>query len=322
MTNTPPAATLALTDEHGHTQLWELREQISYQIGRDLKNDVALPFSWVSRRHAMIQVEEKGGHNLIDLGSANGTRVNGRRIFTPTRLKTGDRIMIGRTELSFSQTTEAQAPTLLDPLADDERTVAFVARETVTILICDIHGYTRLAETLGDRKISQLLQHWSGQVNKIVNEQGGTVDKFIGDAVMALWVGGEVSRAIRRALIAAVKISRFTAKLGEKVPNLAETLTIGAALNTGEAMLGNIGVDGQRDFTVVGDVVNIAFRLEEQTNQAEGIDCLIGAESTARLDGLAGVGRELEFSLKGRAGRTRALGCSFGELAEYLKAAR
>lgn len=322
MTIPPPTATLALTNAEGRNQQWELGNKTSYQLGREPKNDIALPFSWVSRRHAMIQVEENGGHNLIDLGSANGTRVNGRRIFTPTRLKSGDLIMIGRTELAFSQTALPQAPTLVDPLADDERTVAFVARETVTILICDIHGYTRLAEMLGDRKISQLIQHWSGQVNKIVEEQGGTVDKFIGDAVMALWVGGEVGQAIRRALIAAVKISRLTAKLGEKVPGLDEPLTIGAALNTGEAMMGNIGVDGQRDFTVVGDVVNIAFRLEEQTSQADGIDCLIGAESAARLDGLAGVGRELAFALKGRAGQTRARGCSFAELAAYLKATR
>ncbi|MFZ5762057.1 MAG: FHA domain-containing protein [Thermodesulfobacteriota bacterium] len=321
---TPPAdnsATLALLDGTGNQQhAWDLRAKATYTIGREQGNDILLPFSWVSRRHAMIQVESNGRHNLIDLGSANGTMVNGRRVLTPTRLHPGDRIGIGKTVLLFAQSGEEEmtSPTVYG--AAEERTVAFVEKETVTILICDIHDYTKLSELLGDRKVSALLQSWTAGVSQIVGRHEGMVDKFIGDAVMALWSGGSgTAHAIRQALRTALAIAAFTHGLKKSYPELPWPLKIGAALNTGEAMVGNIGVNGKRDFTVVGDVVNVAFRLESRTNAEQGLDLIMGAEAAAHLADLAPHFTPHRFTVRGKSEPLETYGCSFKNLDAYLQ---
>lgn len=316
-----PAASLQLLeDKSGNRQTWPLSGKNTYQLGRESSNDIALPYSWVSRKHAMIQVEENGNHNLIDLGSANGTFVNGRRIYTPTTLKNGDIIRIGNTSLSFHQEHTPQ-PVAQQPDDDaDDRTVAFVQQEIVTILICDIHDYTSLSERLGDNQISKLLQYWTTQVGSLIRNRDGIIDKFIGDAVMAIWPGGSnLSSSIMQALIAALEVSVFTKKMGEKIPNLPWELSIGAALNTGQAMVGNLGIDGQRDFTVVGDVVNVAFRLEEMTSQQDGLDVIIGASTASHLENADNYFSSQTYCCKGKEEPVEAYGCSFTQLHQYLK---
>lgn len=314
-------ATLSLLDGTGNPQHdWSLGAKATYTIGREQGNDILLPFSWVSRKHAMIQVESNGRHNLIDLGSANGTMINGRRALTPTRLHPGDRIGIGKTVLVFQQSgaEEPAGPTVYDEAA--ERTVAFVEQETVTILICDIHDYTKLSELLGDHKVSTLLQSWTAGVSQLVTRHEGMVDKFIGDAVMALWAGSNgTAHGIRQALRTALAIAAFTHGLKRTVPELPWPLKIGAALNTGLAMVGNIGVDGKRDFTVVGDVVNVAFRLESQTDAAKNLDLIMGEEAAAYLTDLAPYFTPHRFTVKGKSEPVQTFGCSFKNLDAYLQ---
>jgi adenylate cyclase len=313
-------ATLALLDGAGGQQHdWQLDTKATYTIGREKGNDILLPFSWVSRKHAMIQVESNGRHNLIDLGSANGTMANGRRVLTPTRLHHGDRIGIGKSVLVFRQTGEEEpSATVYGEAA--ERTVAFVEQETVTILICDIHDYTPLSELLGAHKVSALLQSWTAGVSQIVTRHEGMVDKFIGDAVMALWAGGSgPAHAIRQALRTALAIAAFTHGLKKTVPELPWPLKIGAALNTGLAMVGNIGVDGKRDFTVVGDVVNVAFRLESQTDAKKNLDLIMGEEAAAYLADLSPYFTPHRFTVKGKSEPIQTVGGSFKNLDAYLQ---
>lgn len=316
-----PHASIKLLDTKDQKgQVWSLSGKITYQLGREVGNDIALPYSWVSRKHAMIQVEENGNHNLIDLGSANGTYINGKRIYTPTTLKTGDVIRIGNTNLSFHQEREPLSGSPASQDEADDMTVAFVQQEIVTILICDIHDYTSLSERLGDNQISKLLQYWTAQVSKLVRKRDGIIDKFIGDAVMAIWPGGgNLSESVRQALTTALEISILTRKLGQKIPNLPWELKIGAALNTGEAMVGNLGVDGLRDFTVVGDVVNVAFRLEEMTSQKDELDVILGASTAGHLDNIAEYFTSQTFTCKGKEEPVAAYGCSFSRLHQYLQ---
>ncbi|HSR36147.1 MAG TPA: adenylate/guanylate cyclase domain-containing protein, partial [Desulfurivibrionaceae bacterium] len=196
----------------------------------------------------------------------------------------------------------------------------FVEQETVTILICDIHDYTKLSEVLGDQKVSALLQNWTAGVSQIVTRHEGMVDKFIGDAVMALWAGGSgTAHAIRQALRTALAIAAFTHGLKKSVPELPWPLKIGAALNTGLAMLGNIGVDGKRDFTVVGDVVNVAFRLESQTDAQKNLDLIMGEEAAAYLADLTPYFAPHRFTVNGKSEPIQTVGCSFKNLDAYLQ---
>jgi len=320
MTGGAKPATLALVNDKGSVERsWSLDEgRRTVSLGRAPENDVVLPGAWVSRRHAMIQREEGGSHSIIDLGSANGTFVNGGRVHTPTRLRSGDLIQIGsRTTLTFFSRHEPAAPTVFDD--EDERTVAFLEKEHITILICDIRNFTSLSEQIGDTRISSLLKRWSRAVSKIVAAHQGRIDKFIGDAVMALWPGAALRRHVHLALLCAGEIHRATARLGEAEGALPAPLRVCAAINTGEAVVGNIGVDGQRDFTAVGDAVNVAFRLEGLAGEP-GRDILVGGDAVDHLDPVA---RDFfspgEYQVKGKAKPVRALGTDFSRLAAYLR---
>ena len=309
-----------MNEQGSEVERWDFVGKNTYRMGRADGNDIVLPFSWVSRKHAMVQVEENGVHNLIDLGSANSTTVNGRRIYTPTPLRTGDMVGIGKTQLVFLQDESLLADkTLPEAEFADNQTVAFVEKEIVTVLLCDIHGFTHLSEQLGDQQISKLLQLWSDRITKLVRKHGGIVDKFLGDAVMAMWIGGTDQRsAILSAMQAAMAINEATRILGEKWPDAALKLEIGGALNTGEAVLGNMGGSGRRDYTVVGDMVNVAFRLEGMTSQEDGVDFVVGCETASYLDDIEGFLAPRTFKLKGKETSTEAFVCSFSQLGEYL----
>jgi len=107
--------------------------------------------------------------------------------------------------------------------------------------------------------------------------------------------------------------------LGNRLPDLPWPLAIGAALNTGEAVIGNIGVDGNRDYTVIGDTINVAFRLEGLTSKL-GVDLLIGNDTAALLDqrGLATYFSPCSYLVKGKSTPVVAHGCTFEQLHRYL----
>lgn len=317
---TPATLTLldALDAQKTNGHRWQLNGNTTFTLGRVANIDITLPFSWVSRKHAMIQREENGRFNLIDLGSSNGTFINGRKIHTPVTLQNGDCIGIGSTRLLFHQDTAPARPAAPTGPDLDEMTVAFVQKQIITILICDIHDFTKLSETMGAQWISQLLQHWTGRVSKLVNKHDGIVDKFIGDAVMALWAGPNLRDNIHQALKTAIAINAFTSNLGKQVPDLPWPLQIGAALNTGEAMMGNLAQDGQSNYTVVGDVVNVAFRLESMTNKKEDLDMVMGCDAAAHLSAPETFFKKYSFQVKGKQEAVEAYGCSFSQLAAYL----
>ena len=315
---TPATLTLldALDAQESSDQHWLLSGNNTVTLGRVANTDIMLPYSWVSRKHAMIQREENGRFNLIDLGSSNGTFINGRRIHTPVSLQNGDCIGIGSTRLLFNQETPPARPAPPTGPDLDEMTVAFVQKQIITILICDIHDYTKLSETMGDQWVSQLLQHWTGRVSKLVNKHNGIVDKFIGDAVMALWAGPNLQANIHQALKTAIAINTFTSSLGKKIPDLPWPLQIGAALNTGEAMMGNLAQNGNH--TVVGDVVNVAFRLESMTNRQEDLDIVMGGDAAMHLLDPETFFKKYSFRVKGKQEEVEAYGCSFSRLSTYL----
>ncbi len=317
---TAPPATLALMDSKGSAiEEWELSAKNTYYIGRGKNNDITLPFSWISRQHAMLQMEEYGVYNIIDLGSSNGTMVNGRRQHAATRLHSGDKLQIGsdKTTLVFLHDYTPEPPT--EQFDIEEETVAFLQTELVTILVCDICNFTSLSENIGVESVSNILAAWSKKVNELVEHNNGSIDKFIGDAVMATWVGNDSQeQKILQAMRTSLSISEMTALLGDKVADLSTPLKVGGAINTGEAVMGNIGVDGGRDFTVVGDVVNLTFRLEELTNKV-GVDLLLGATTSDYLEQCPDYFTRCKYVIKGKKEPVAAFGCSFEQLREYLQ---
>ncbi len=235
-------ATLNLLAENGSVgNSYRLEGKNTFRIGRAVSNDIRLQSSSVSRQHAMVQRDSNGIFSLVDLGSANGTFVNGRRIHAICRLHGGDQIGIGQKNLVFSQADSApHLPALEEDL--EEKTIASVSKQKVTVLVSDLRNFTRLAEVIGDRRTTRLLQVWNGKVNDLICSHGGVVDKFIGDAVMAFWQEGPgLAFTVRQALKAALAIERLTGELQAHMPEIPWPLKTGAAINTGEAVIGNIG---------------------------------------------------------------------------------
>lgn len=298
---------------------WNLAGKNTFKIGRGPTNDIVLPYSWISRKHTMVQRETDGIFHIMDLGSSNGTYLNSKRIYSPTILNNGDLITLGKTTIKFLQFLEKPNHEKDKSELTLDMTIAYIQKEMVTILVCDIHDFTSLSEKLGNNKISKLLQLWTQKVGAIIQEHDGLVDKFIGDAVMATWIGGSIGKGVRNSLRAALEISNATKKLGKEIPEIGIELSIGAAVNTGEAMLGNMGVAGHRDSTVIGDVVNVAFGLETMTVKDES-DIVIGEKTASYLENPNKYFTEKSVVIKGKTGKISTKTCSFDQLRYFLSA--
>lgn len=294
---------------------WNLHGKKTFRIGRHPENDFILQESWISRRHAMLQQESNQHFHIIDLGSANGTFVNGTRIVTPTPLHSGDLVALGKTELIFNhQSAPKLKPVSSQNLGDE--TIAFVNKKRVTILVCDIHRYTELSERVGNEQISTLLLAWNKKATQIIRHHHGQVDKFIGDAVLAFWLQDDPNH-LNDVLSAAMHINKITLALGTKL-HFPWPLTTGAAINTGTIMLGNIGADGSRDFTMVGDAVNVAFRLESQT-KADTQELILGQKTYEQLQHHHDIFTPQTFKLKGKNNKVQGYTTTFSKLATAIK---
>jgi class 3 adenylate cyclase len=284
----------------------------TFKIGRLGENNLTLPNVWVSRRHAMIQRESTNSYYVIDLGSANGTFVNGIRLTTPTKLASGDVISFGKSHFNFHTTENPPPPPNQINQTIGEETVACIDKKKATLLVCDIHRYTELSELIGNEQLSNMLQTWTRLTSEIILQFKGQIDKFIGDAVLAFWIQ-EKHEHLAGVLSAALLIQQMTSRLGLK-RSLPFPLTIGAAINTGEVMLGNIGSSGQRDYTMIGDTVNTTFRLESKTSKTN--ELILGGETYNNLKIAKQLFAPQTFDLKGKKDKIEAYATTFRQL-EY-----
>jgi adenylate cyclase len=168
----------------------------------------------------------------------------------------------------------------------------------MSVMFVDMAGFTGISERMGDR-IIPLLSRYFDLISAEVQAHGGTIDKFIGDAVMAFW-GAPASNPHHaidccRAALSCQRAMRH----GGLVDDLGQTIRIRIGINSGEMLVGNIGSEVRLNYTVIGDAVNIASRLEG-ANKIYGSEIIIGPE-TRQLAGEAISVRELdEITVKGR----------------------
>lgn len=139
------------------------------------------------------------------------------------------------------------------------------ARE-LTLLFSDIRGFTTLSETRTPEAVVELLNRYFSQQVEVVFRHGGTLDKFIGDAIMAFWNAPadnpqHAAHAVQAALGMARALDRFKQELAASDGSLAD-FDIGIGLHTGPAVVGFLGSDDRLDYTAIGDTVNLASRIE------------------------------------------------------------
>jgi adenylate cyclase len=138
-------------------------------------------------------------------------------------------------------------------------------RKIVAVLFSDIRNFTRISESLPPDKLVELLNEYFTEMAKVIFENQGSLDKYIGDAIVAVF-GSLISleNSSETAGRAAIQMMKEMSSLNERWKNQhGLTMDIGIGINTGEVFLGNIGSPERMEFTVIGDTVNIASRFSD-----------------------------------------------------------
>jgi adenylate cyclase len=136
-------------------------------------------------------------------------------------------------------------------------------------MFCDLREFTKLAENLEPGQLQQMLNDVFGRLTQIIVERRGTVDKYMGDCVMAFW-GAPVTMAnhAELAVLAAIDITKAVKLINQEHRAMGlPVIKLGIGINTGQMCVGDMGSFMRRSYTVVGDAVNIASRLEGLTKK-------------------------------------------------------
>ncbi|WP_340117828.1 adenylate/guanylate cyclase domain-containing protein [Pelagibius sp. 7325] len=196
------------------------------------------------------------------------------------------------------------SPTLVDQLANDpNRLVLGGEKREMTILFSDVRGFTQISEGLQDspEELTRLMNRLLTPLTEVIMSNAGTIDKYMGDAIMAFWNAplsdaAHVDHACWAALAMQQALEDLNRELAaEASAGLADIdqLNIGIGINTGLCVVGNMGSRQRFDYSVLGDVVNLASRLEGQS-PIYGADIVLGEATATALDG-AGVCTQLDL---------------------------
>jgi adenylate cyclase len=174
-------------------------------------------------------------------------------------------------------------PQLVDEMVQDPSNHTMKAtNKDMTVMFCDLRGFTQLAENMEPTQLQHLLNNVFSQLTQVIVNRRGTVDKYMGDCVMAFWgaplsMSDHAELAVQTALdIAEVVIHINSEHLLKGLPEVK----LGIGINTGTMCVGDMGSFMRRNYTVVGDAVNIASRLESLT-KIYGVYMLAGPSTQA-----------------------------------------
>jgi len=254
------------------------------RIGRTAENTIVLRSENVSRKHAIVLTNESSVFVLYDLGSRNGTYLNGSRIASPTVLRDGDLISIGGLELRFFQsgTQSEREDGLSSPLA----TIVDSFVSVISVIVMDIRGYTDLCRRIGDAHVAEIMQSFNSEAGAALAALNARSVKYIGDTVMAFWVHrGSPAPFLMAALRGISTLLEIAERLQPRF-GLDSPVIFGAAANMGMASIGNMGSTVAPDYTALGDAVNKAFRLEASTRELQA-DVIISSEVYEALRSVA-----------------------------------
>jgi adenylate cyclase len=228
---------------------------------------------------------------LLDL-SADMSRIAELRLDTAVNVKTGVReVLLMQDALenmkkglrSFRKYVPADLVTQL--IGMKQEAILGTKRQELTVFFCDMANFTTHTELLEPEELNALMSDYFVAVTGVLQAQGATVDKFIGDAIMAFWnapqsLADHADRALEAAL--AVQEAFATTMAGRSKPGFPELL-VRVGLATGEVMVGNMGHEGRLSYTAIGDAVNLASRLES-LGKYYGTRILVAEATLRRAD--------------------------------------
>lgn len=196
----------------------------------------------------MVHRQDSKEYWLVDLGSGNGSFINGLRIANPTRLQNGDRVSIGESVLTFRQADGAHS--VLKSMATHSNTVIEVKGVRCWMLVADIIGSTSLAVRYEPAQWAALVGAWTDGCRRIVETHGGLINKYLGDGYLAIWPrDGQPTEPVKLTLDALLKSQK------------SSQLPFRIAVHYGDVLLG-----GARSFgedSVSGLELVLLFRMEK-----------------------------------------------------------
>jgi adenylate cyclase len=195
------------------------------------------------------------------------------------------------------------------------------SRRLVTVLFADIRDFTALAERLPPEDVAEMLREYLSEMTEVIFKHGGTVDKYIGDCVMALYnVPFEDPDHVMNALRTALELQERTLQVAARwEARLGTSIRSGIGINTGEAVVGTLGSRQRLEYTAIGDAINLGSRLEALTKQY-GVAIIISEFTQQRLQGDV-LTRELgQVTVRGRTQPVKVYGVLPADIRKHPRA--
>jgi adenylate cyclase len=277
----------------------------SCSLGRTAANTIVLESPKVSRRHALIHLQNIGELWLIDFGSSNGTFLNKRRIHHPIRLSDGDQITIGDQVFRFRQPLAISEE---HKTAVMERTLREIENIPCWLLVADIRSFTPLSRHLQSDDLDAILGRWIFTCKEIIENHRGIINKYLGDGFLAYWPDAATSPEEIAAILFALK---------ELQPK--EWPEFRFVVHFGPVAIGGVASMGEE--SLMGGEVNLIFRLEKLASSL-GEPCALSEAAHMKLGELVPVRSLGEFELKGFEGKCEffAIRTRFGSATTGLTA--
>ncbi len=174
-------------------------------------------------------------------------------------------------------------------------------RKDAAVFFSDIRSFTKISENLEPEEVVEFLNDYMTRMVNCIYQTGGVVDKYIGDAIMAVWgvplsKGNDTENAVDAALLMRKELIEFNkGRGGQKKP----IIRIGSGINSGPVLAGQIGSEDRMEYTVIGDAVNLASRIES-LNKPFGTDILISEDSYKLVKDIYHVEKMLPITVKGK----------------------
>ena len=205
----------------------------------------------------------------------------------------------GKQKNRLIKSFERYVPSVVSQASFDQNDKLLEAtKRPITAMFLDLRGFTAWSEQQAVEDISEYVASVMQEVSSIVGQYGGTIDKYMGDSVMAFWDSKNDIRHAQQAVDAAIAIELHLNKAESVINQHAQPLDYGIGINSGAAMVGQMGTKERASYTVMGDVVNVASRLEALSS-AMGCHIILGPETVEQLENI--VCKSLgEVNLRGR----------------------
>jgi adenylate cyclase len=256
-------------------------------LGRAKDNNVVFTSTKVSRRHALVHAQGGAEFSLVDLGSSNGTHLNGRRVVHPIPLQHGDVIQIGEQSLVF-RLEIPQTPEEVNFMTQTQRTVREVKEMTCWFLLLDIQNFVELSSRISTEDLAQMVGAWLAECQRLIESHGGTVSKFLGDGLLVYW-----NARFCDCTSVAEALNALRSLQARRQPPFRW------ALHFGTAVFGAAAAPGE--LSALGQDLNFLFRIERLA-AANHFGSIMSETAHAKIGPLFGAQPLGAFPLKGLEG--------------------